>query len=197
MKEFFIKWERDEEKGIFAIIFKGNCISLKTIKGCCPLECTMGNMILGWLPFREALKEALASCPERKNPYAFWTREGMSGCKDTYILTKVKGTSFVSKKKIWHESMRAKFNEDLEIYARDLVDWVQQEWGNAFTDFEPVDDLVQAIANCDKAELIEPFTTDVEWHSSQCDNIDYIDDEEIIEENVYGGCDDGCDCYTK
>lgn len=153
--EFYIEWKERESKGILFLGVIGTTVSIKNLFGCVS-EDTLEHIILSWEPFRDALKRALEMAPNRKNRFGFSAKRGMSGCVSVFIKTQIKNSKYAKSKKIWHVSMNKKFNEDLDIYVRDLVDYIQYDWKENFSNTHVENDLRKASLNLEIAELIKP-----------------------------------------
>lgn len=187
-KEFYIKWAENSARGVMYIGFKGTTVSLKILKGSCMRVATLWNILLSWKAIRDCIEGALKEAPSRISKFQFYTRTGMSKCEDVYILTPVKNTKFHATKKIWHESMLDKFNEDLDIYVRDLVDFVElQGNGGKFSTIDPVDDLRDASCNLDEASLIEisPETEADRWFEPKDEVNSLVKKVELDENLIY------------
>ena len=155
--EFYIKWIEGDRKGLLYIGVIGTTVSIKNLSGCVIREDTLEHIILSWKPLRKALKRALEMAPNRKNRFGFDEKRGMSGCVSVFIKTQIKNSKYAKSKKIWHMSMEEKFNEDLDIYVRDLVDYIQYDWKENFSNTHVENDLRKASRNLDYTEIIEPI----------------------------------------
>lgn len=168
--EMYFRWYKGSENGTFMLGINGTTFKYRQLYGNAPSAVFVESLIVHYKNLRDAINMALNECPPRKAEYAFTSITGSSKCKDFYILTKVKKTLFTIRKRIWHVSMRDKLNEDMDIYVRDLVDWVEETWkGMKFSESKPV--KLEQVPLFDGAEAVEiaplHIWQNVKWNSPQ------------------------------